>query len=113
LIWPFSAIAARRNRKRGLFPYWDGQRTRWGDPFKIERLLCQGELDLQTVAPFVDQQKEPETTQFLELVCKAFDVTRWDDKTATGLTDEEVISLPLQFANYTDTAKKKSGNGQT
>ncbi len=113
MIWPFSCLRARRNVSRGLFPYHDGVRQRWGDPFTIYRRLKSGDVDLGQIGDAVDRQEEPETTQAIKLVCNAFDVTPWDDGTETGLTDMEILDLPKSMGDYLGGVKKNSNTGST
>lgn len=100
-----------RLRRRGLFLYFDGTRRRWGDPFAIYRALTNSEVDLEALAPEVDEQKEPATSQVLKVLCEAFDVQRWDDKTHTGLTDNEILALIEQLDAFAEGAKKKRSPG--
>jgi len=103
----------RRLRKRGLFPYFDGRKERWGDPLAISRkLLHESPVVLANIGPFVDEAKEPETTQFVEAVASAFGVKRWNAETETGLTDEEIKHLVLVFMDFLDGLKKKPSPGQ-
>lgn len=113
MIWPLAMLADRAKRKRGLFPYWDGERKRWADPFTIYRGLSASDVDLESMAPAIDEQKEPETTQAIDCICQAFDVSRWSDKTCTGLTDWEILGLVEQLDNYVNGVKKKSSPGLT
>ena len=107
----FRWLRKRRLRRRGLFPYFDGTRQRWGDPFTIYRDLTSSEVDIEALAPAVDEQKEPETTQVLDAFCKAFDVTRWDDKTHTGLMDNEILGLIEELDSFAEDVKKKYSPG--
>lgn len=102
-------LRERRLRARGLFPYWDGIRRRWGDPFAIYRLLASGEAKLPDLADAVDQGKEPETSQAIEIITKAFDVRRWDGR--AGLIDNEILALIGQLDGYIDEVKKKRNIG--
>jgi len=113
MIWPLSKLVERGYRRRGLFPYSDGQRQRWADPFTVYRKLAAGDVTLETLAPALDEQKEPEMTQALDLICNAFAVQRWDDRTSTGLTDWEILSLVDQLDQYVNGVKKNSSVGQT
>lgn len=104
----------RRLRKRGLFPYFDGQKERWGDPFVIWRkLLHESSVDLENITPLVDEAKEPETTQFVEAVASAFGVKRWDAEMETGLMDWEILDLIVGLDEFLAGLKKNSSPGQT
>jgi len=113
MISPFSFLRARRNVARGLFPYHDGTRQRWGDPFTIYRKLASGKVSFSQISDAVDRQEEPETTQAIELISGAFGVQRWDDEQQTGLTDMEILELPHLLASYLDGVKKNTSTGST
>lgn len=113
MIWPFSLLRARRNVSRGLFPFHDGTRQRWGDPDTIYRNLASGKVALSQIADAADRHEEPETTQAIELICGAFGVQRWDDRNQTGLTDLEVLDLPVLLARYLESVKKNTSTGST
>lgn len=104
----------RWQQQRLLFPYWDGQSVRYADPFRVWRELNSDKaVDLTTVGPLVDKQQEPETSQFLEAVCRVFDVERFDPKTCRGLTDPEILNLFGDLNDYLDYVKKKFNLGPT
>lgn len=111
--WPFGFLRARRNVSRGLFPYHDGTRQRWGDPFTIYRKLKSGDVDMGQIGDAVDRQEEPETTQAIELISGAFAVQRWSDESQTGLTDMEILTLPVLLGNYLEGVKKNTSTGST
>ena len=93
---------------RLLFGYWDGQKVRYADPFRLWRTLnSQTDVDIQAAAPMVDQGKEPETTQVIECLANVFGVQRWEGTTQTGLTDWEILNLLGDLDNYLLTIKKK------
>lgn len=113
MIWPFGILRARRNVSRGLFPYHDGTRQRWGDPFTIYRKIKGGDVDLDHVQDAVNDQQEPETTQAIEMIAHAFSVQRWNDESQTGLTDMEILALPVLMGQYLDGVKKNTSIGST
>ncbi len=104
-------LKERRLRARGLFPYWDGTRRRWGDPFAIYRLLASAEEKLPDLADAVDQGKEPETSRAIEIISRAFDVRRWDGR--AGLIDNEILALIGNLDAYVEDVKKKRNAGLT
>jgi len=61
----------------------------------------------------VDEQKEPETTQFIQGVCEVFGLTRYDPLSGVGLTDAEVLMTLESFHAYLEAVKKKAGLGST
>jgi hypothetical protein len=102
------------NRHRLLFSYWDGNRVRRADPYRLSReLQGQKELDLIAVAPLVDEGKEPETTQFVSVIAAVFGVERWNDSTQSGLMDWEILDLFRDFNGYLLNIKKKYNPGPT
>ncbi len=118
----FSWFKTWRNRSRmkkmvaagAIFPYWDGQRVRYGDPFKIWLALTQDEkVNLQRLLPEVDEVQPKAIYQALAHVCKVFDVTRWDEATQSGLTDLELLALLNNVLSWTNLVKKNSRPGLT
>jgi hypothetical protein len=101
-------------RTRAIFKYHDGERTRYGDPFAIWRTLTQDPvINLERIQPDIDKGKEPETSQFIALVRKAFDVKPFDEATGTGLTDWQTMELVGLLRDYTVAVKKNSSPGPT
>lgn len=101
-------------RRPGLFRFHDGTRMRSIDPFKAFRtLIHHPEFNLDAHPPLVDLGAEPETTVTVKALCEAFGVRRWDDSTATGLTEWEILDLLRQFEVYLDALKKNGGSGPT
>ena len=104
----------RQEKRRLLLEYWDGQRTRKADPWYLYRaLLSQQEVDIVAVAPLVDQMQEPETSQVVGVIARAFQVHRWDPVTQTGLTDCEILNLMGDLDAYLLAVKKKFSVGPT
>lgn len=101
-------------KNRMLYPYWDGTKRRYGDPFKIWReLKNNGIVDLDAVAPLVDAGQEPETTKSVEAIAAAFQVRRWNEATKSGLTDWEVLALYWEMASFIEALKKNISPGPT
>ena len=64
----------------------DGEKTRYGDPYAMWRALTQDpEINLERIAPEVDEGREPETSQFLGLIRKVFAVKTFERRSGTGL----------------------------
>ena len=106
--------AWRESRQRALFEYWDGCRQRRADPFLTwRRLFADPAVNLLDLLPLADQGKEPETTQVIEFLCRAFGVERYDERTGQGLTDWEVLRLLSQFHQYLEALKKNTSPGPT
>lgn len=102
----------RRQRRRGLFRYHDGRRWRYGDPFLIWRRLQNHEkCNLETMAPELDEGKEPESTIVLEAIAEVFGVQRWNDETCTGLIDWELVALLSQLDEFLEGLKKNINPG--
>lgn len=99
---------------REIFEYHDGERTRYGDPYAIWRALTQDpEINLERISPEVDAGKEPETSQFLALLRRVFDVKPFDGATGTGLTDFQTLALTGHLRKFTVAVKKNSSSGPT
>ncbi len=102
----------RRLHQRGLFRYHDGRRWRHGDPFLIwRRLHNHPKCNLETMAPELDEGKEPGATIVLDAICQVFDVQRWDDHGKSGLIDWELIGLLAQLDAFLDDLKKNTSPG--
>lgn len=112
LRWIRHLLERRRLAQRGLFRYHDGQRTRYGDPFAIFRALHNDPVvNMERAPDSVDAGEEPETSQFMELLAKSFDVSRWDGR--SGLSDWELMALFGAFTDYLDELKKNISPGLT
>ena len=103
----------RRRRSGIYFRYFDGQRVRYGDPLQLYRAFVHHPANLAVLAPAVDEQKEPETSQFLQAICEIFGLWRYDPVAGRGLTDAEILGVVDQFYRYLDEVKKKLGPGLT
>ena len=104
----------RWQQQRLLFRYWDGKTVRAIDPFRVYReVRADKSVDLETIGPSVDKWEEPATTQMIDLICRVFGVTRFDDKTGEGLTDPELLNLFADLNDYLDYVKKKCNLGPT
>lgn len=99
----------------GLLRYFDGRRTRYGDPFQIWRVLQNQPATMQVayLEQFIESGKEPEVSQLMDLTSQAFGSTRYDPATGEGLTDAETLGLLLQFARYVSAVKKNTSPGPT
>ena len=112
--WREKRRAEKNRRGRLLLSYWDGEQIRHIDPYRAYRQLASHpEINLEEIAPLVDQGQEPETSKLIEVLTEVFGVTRWDDATATGLTDWEIINLLAMLNDYLLGLKKKSSHGPT
>jgi hypothetical protein len=86
--------------EREIFEYWDGTRTRKGDPLAIHRaLVCMPTEEFNIdVDPKVSRVPTPEgllaTGRMAEAVRKAFGIKQVDEG---GLTDGECIRLFIEF----------------
>jgi hypothetical protein len=101
-------------QSRDIFEYHDGEKIRYGDPFAIWRGLTQDPvINLERISPDVDAGKEPETSQFLDLIRRVFGVTKFDEATGTGLTDWQTLALVNHLRSYTKVVKKNSNSGRT
>lgn len=110
MIW--NLLRRRRLRRRGLFCYHDGRKTRWADPMAVWRHLCNhSQVNMDTVADTVDAREEPETTNFLTALCEAFGVQRFDSETTSGLRDGELFDLFYALSDHFSALKKNSSPG--
>lgn len=102
----FGRSTARRQRQRELFEYWDGEKLRRGDPFRLWRALNNhSKMNLEN-APLVDKGEEPETTIFVKAIAEVFNVKRWDGE--SGLTDWEMLRLLFDFSDFNIALKKNT-----
>jgi hypothetical protein len=100
-------------KTRAIFAYFDGERTRFGDPFLIWRTLTQDkEINLERVQPYAIEGREPEASQYIGLVRRAFGAKPFDPATGTGLTDWQTLELVSHLNVYTVEVKKNSNSGQ-
>jgi len=98
--------------EREIFKYHDGVRDRYGDPLAIARKLKTNQHgDIETLATLCDDFQEPEASQFIEVVRKAFGLPDWNDQDGSGLTDSEVVELFGKFADYIEGLKKNTSPG--
>ena len=118
----FNWLKTWRKRRRlkamiasgAIFPYWDGEKTRYGDPFLIWRSLTQDEkVNLDRLLPEVDDAQNAAVQTAVDHVCKVFDVRRWDPATQSGLTDLEILNLLGSVLRWTAFVKKNSSPGPT
>jgi len=106
-----------RNRRRQIFRYWDGKRTRVLDPLAAWRQLwedpdCSPERDFGPacgIAPNGQSMDYDPAAQdrVLTLARKMFGVEPWTEKTPRGLTVNETFELLWGFMSYMDGLKKK------
>jgi hypothetical protein len=109
----FDALANhRRESQRLLLTYWDGQTTRRGDPFRLQRdLNNHATMNMAEMSPDVDAGKEPATTIMVEAIAEVFGVKRWDG--TAGLTDWEILNLLAKLDDYLLALKKNTSLGLT
>ena len=95
--------------------YHDGEKERFGDPWRIERLLdahAGGDFDA-----LIDQTKSPNTDiscpafdQLYTAIRVAFDLKPFDATTGQGATEEFCHDLYKKFRDWQD---KKKANTET
>lgn len=109
-----AARAWRAAHRSHLFTFYDGQRWRSIDAWRAYREFTTDEqFDLLSQCEAVDQREEPDTTQCIEALCRAFRVERYNPETRTGMADAEILGLMAQFLAYCDAVKKKPSPGLT
>lgn len=102
-------------RKREIFKYHDGLRTRFADPIVIMRSMSMHpKLDLEEhLKQFASEQTElrNEAAVILtEATRDIFGITPFSDRLLKGLTELETLDVLNSFIDYLDTLKK-NGNG--
>jgi hypothetical protein len=102
----------RRNRHRLLFRFWDGEQERSADPYRLWRdLNNHPKINLEEIAPAIDEGREPETTTLIEAMAEVFGLKRFDSTTKAGLTDWEVLNLLVELDEYLLALKKNINIG--
>jgi len=103
----------RRERQRALFVFYDGTQERRADPARVWRaLINHAEMNFEDHMPLADQGHEPEVSIVLKAIREVFEVSAWDNRTLTGLTDWETLDLIRQFDEYLDELKKSTDPSQ-
>ena len=101
-------------KRRGLLPFFDGTRQRWGDPFLLWRKIFTHPLiDLNRHGAAADVGREPETSEYVQALTEIFGVARWDDRCKKGLTDWEVLDLVRKLSTHLMALKKNISPGPT
>ena len=59
----------------------------------------------------MDAGREPETSQYINLVRRAFGARPFDPATGMGLTDWQVLALICHLHEYTTVVKKNTSSG--
>ena len=93
--------------KRCLVPLLQRPPNCLGDVLTLYRKIIHHEADIVSLLPAVDNQQEPETTQFLEAVTEIFGLTRYDENSGKGLTEWEIIAVFMRFLEHLNELKKK------
>ena len=102
------------NKNQAVFPYYDGERKRYADPFGVWRkLVNHPKFNMQEMTPLVEMGEEPETTICIEAVVEVFGIKRWNPVTHTGLTDMQVLIVLDRFDNFLGAIKKNFVYGST
>lgn len=112
-MWTF-----KRRRKRELFKYWDGSKTRYADPIKIDHGFLshptyRNDVHPQTIqaATLSPEDKEIQTLGveawgiMVNAILEVFDVKEWKEN-QPGLTQNECMELFNQYGEYVATLKK-------
>lgn len=102
----------RRLRKRAFFRFHDGHGWRYVDPFKAWRdYQNHPTFDFASKLEYVDRGDQEETENCLAALCEIFGVTRWDEKTLSGMTDWEILNVFDNLLLYLDALKKNTSAG--
>lgn len=114
LSWLVRSFRHGRLKRRGLYGFFDGKRTRYVDPIATWRKLeHHPTVDLDAIIPCLNEGMEPETSQMLGVLAETFDVKRYDPATQEGLTDREVVNLLDGLVEHMETLKKNTGTPPT
>jgi len=112
--WREKRALARRAAAGAIFPYWDGAKVRYGDPFRIWRDLTQDpKVNLERLLPELDEGNRDAVETALAHVCAVFRVHRWHEANRTGLTDLELLNLLGEVLRWTNFVKKNISPGPT
>src|SRR5690606_7867285 len=113
--WLFDAIRRWRfRRKRQLYSFFDGVRTRRIDPGRTWlSMLDDDSFNFETDTEDAVALEEPAYSAYLALICRHFGVERFDPQTERGLTDDELLSLADRFIAYVMAQKKSSSDSPT
>jgi hypothetical protein len=111
--WLWNRITAYFfRRRRQTFRFFDGQRWRRGDPFRIWRALENHDrLDMESMHQDVDAGVEPACTIAMEAICEVFEVERYNSETGRGMLDWELSNMLAMFIYYISDLKKKQSPG--
>jgi len=99
-----------RNRKRLIWQYYDGRRTRWADPLLIWSRLAIDE-DWPEMVAQAEAGQEPGLSQVRRRLTEAFEAEPFDPQTGRGLTTWDLLDLFTQYMAYLEGLKKKRDSG--
>lgn len=107
-------IERRTRNERLLFRVFNGRKLQAIDPWQTwHSLQNDPEFDFERHYQLAAAQSRPEYDWMLAAICRAFNVSRFDVKTQTGLTDGELVRLLDEFLGFIDTIQKKTNDGPT
>jgi len=100
-----------REKSRAIFRYWDGKKERAIDPIVVfNRLDDDPVFVMERHARLIESKNEKEAREAIDVtaaaVCRAFQVSDYNEKAKEGLTVTERIDLLTEFLLYADTLKK-------
>lgn len=104
------------DRRKAVFPYWDGTRIRRIDPMvAMAALKSHEEFDWSRTPKQCDSGSDEISIEGYQLtqdaICAAFDVKPFDGK--VGLTQAECLDLLVAFTGWLGIQKKTPSNSQT
>jgi|DEB0MinimDraft_6_1074348.scaffolds.fasta_scaffold26249_2 hypothetical protein len=104
------------DRRKAVFPYWDGTRIRRIDPMlAMAALKSHKEFDWSRTPKQCDSASDEVSIEGYQLtqdaVCAAFDVKPFDG--TSGLTQAECLDLLAAFTGWLGVQKKTPNNLQT
>lgn len=88
--------------RKDIFPYFDGQRQRFADPFAVDSTLAvfldgnPGAYKEKSVSP-IAEEAVPARNRIKQAVCAAFDIKGFDSNTGDGATEDIVLGIFKEF----------------
>lgn len=107
----FWRLWRKPERQREIFTYWDGSKPRSADPIVVYRALKDdAKFNIDVHPALVDSGDADAIGITAAAVRSAFGVKSLD---AGGLTEQECISLLLEYFNWVEDVKKKDSQPLT
>jgi hypothetical protein len=99
-MWPF------RKRKRLLFRFWDGEKSRAADPLSLLRNLdLHQTFNLENSIPLIAKGDSKTIGEAILAIREVFGVKAWSES-QPGLTEGETVDLLFSFLEFNQVLKK-------